>query len=527
VAPTAESLPALLMEARLRHVAGQERRGLEIQRYVAVRALAVAEVDARVAREAAWHLAHGRPWQALALATLVPQPQSQRAAAAAATAIRLTEAFCGGPCNDDVDRELVERMLGEGWVREQAAELLSTSRRRSRPAAPVDACPTLGELLAPEATGRLTEALAGARRDPTAPGQGQRLREAIEADLGMGCAGRYVVPLLRVGGHVPSADGLAEMLSHEATLDAPRALTVHAGLAMVAGHEQQAELLAIAAGAASQEPARTWRDLARHAHATGQRELSLRSVREALMHTPKLDDPVLRRALVLLALAGIDEGWSLRHAPAGAAEPASHVVDLVEGAPPARRWATREALARGLAEQPWLDADARQRLSPALWPTPELEQAHAIGRAWVELASGRAPDLEPADVGPLDLAAQELLVAMRKRKELAAATVAFVEPPRMEPLRLALATHSREWVIRWRTAIGLAVYGTPAARARAMAMLLEMAEAEQRHALVELVLEDLTAVEPSAEGLAEAVLLATSEDQLAVVFSLPPDPLGL
>jgi hypothetical protein len=317
------------------------------------------------------------------------------------------------------------------------------------------------------------------------------------------------------------------MLSHEATLDAPRALTVHAGLAMVAGHEQQAELLAIAAGAASQEPARTWRDLARHAHATGQRELSLRSVREALMHTPKLDDPVLRRALVLLALAGIDEGWSLRHAPAGAAEPASHVVDLVEGAPPARRWATREALARGLAEQPWLDADARQRLSPALWPTPELEQAHAIGRAWVELASGRAPDLEPADVGPLDLAAQELLVAMRKRKELAAATVAFVEPPRMEPLRLALATHSREWVIRWRTAIGLAVYGTPAARARAMTVLLEMAQAEQQQALVELVLEDLTAVEPSAEGLAEAVLLATSEDQLAVVFSLPPDPLGL
>jgi hypothetical protein len=34
-------------------------------------------------------------------------------------------------------------------------------------------------------------------------------------------------------------------------------------------------------------------------------------------------------------------------------------------------------------------------------------------------------------------------------------------------------------------------------------------------------------VEPSAEGLAEAVLLATPEDQLAVVFSLPPDPLGL
>lgn len=536
VVPTAESLPALLLEARLRYVAGQARRGLEIQRYVAARALAeeVGGVDARVAHEAAWHLAHGRPWQALAVASLVPRSQSQRAAAAAATALRLTEAFCGGPCNDDVDRELVERTLGEGWVREQAAALLSTSQRRSRPASPVDACPTLGELLAPDATGRLAEALAGARRDPTAPGQGQRLRAAIEADLGMGCAGRYVVPLLRTGGHVPSADGLAEMLAHEASLEAPRALTVHAALAMVAGREQQASLLATAAGAASQEPARTWRDLARHAHATGQRELTLRSVREALMHTPALDDAGLRQALVLVALAGIDQGWNLRHTAAGAAEPATHVADLVDGTEPARRWATREALARGLAEQPWLDADARQRLAPALWPTPEHAQAHAIGRAWVELASGRTPDLEPADVGPLDLAAQELLVAMRKRKELPAAAVAFVEPARMEPLRRAIAIQGRDWVTRWRTAIGLAVYGTPESRMRAMAVLLEMAEAGPRQALVELALEDLAVLEPAGaglepgdEGLVEAVLLATPEDQLAVVFSLPPDSLGL
>lgn len=257
------------------------------------------------------------------------------------------------------------------------------------------------------------------------------------------------------------------------------------------------------------------------------------------MHTPDLDDAVLRQALVLVALAGIDQGWNLRHTAAGAAEPATHVADLVDGAEPARRWATREALARGLAEQPWLDADARQRLAPALWPTPDHEQAHAIGRAWVELASGRTPDLEPADVGPLDFAVQELLVVMRKRKELPAAAVAFVEPGRMEPLRLAIASQGRDWVTRWRAAIGLAVYGTPRSRMRAMAVLLEMAEAGPRQALVELVLEDPTVIEPVGAGLepvgvgpddevlAEAVLLATPEDQLSVVFSLPPDSLGL
>lgn len=517
------------MEARLRHAAGHDRRALEIARYVAARAVAeaVPDADARIAREAAWHLAHGRPWQALAVASVVPHPQSQRAAAAAATALRLTEAFCGGPCNDDGDRVLVERTLGEGWVRERVAEQLMASQRRSRAAAPVDACPTLGELLAPDATGRLAQALAQVRREPGAPGQGQRLREAIEADLGMGCAGRYAVPLLRAGGHVPSADGLAEMLAHEATLDAPRALTVHAALAMVAGRERQASLLATAAGAVSREPTRTWRDLARHAYATGHRELALRSLREALLHTPELDDPQLRRALVLVGLRGIDEGWSMRETPAGAAEPASFVADLVAHAEPERRWATREALARALAEQAWLDADARQRLAPALWPTPELEQAHAVGRAWVGLASDRPPDLEPADVGPLDLASLELLVVAQKRKQLPAATLVFVEPARMEPLRLALATHGREWVLRWRTAVGLAVYGAPAARARAMAVLLEMAQAGPRQALIELALEDLAVVEPGPAGLMEAPLLATPEDQLGVVFSLPPDPLGL
>jgi hypothetical protein len=381
--------------------------------------------------------------------------------------------------------------------------------------------------LAPDATGRLAEALRGARRDEAAAGQGQRLREAIEADLGMGCAGRYVVPLMREGGHVPSADALAEMLAHEATLDAPRALTVHAALAMVAGRERQASLLATAAGAVSQEPARTWRDLARHAHATGHRELTLRSLREALMHTSDLDDPALQRALVLVGLAGIDEGWSMRETAAGAGEPAALVADLVERVEPARRWATREALARGLSEQAWLDADGRQRLAPALWPTPELAQAHAVGRAWVGVASGRPPDLEPSDVGPLDLVSQELLVVLRKRVELPAATVAFVDPARMEPLRLALAAKSRDWVLRWRTAIGLAVYGGPSARTRAMAVLLEMADEGPRRALVELVLEDPSVLQPGVRGLEEAVLVATPEDQLTVVFSLPPDPLGL
>lgn len=529
VEPTTASLPALLLEARLRYAAGAERRGLEIQRYVAARALQadVPEADARVADQAAWHLAHGRPWQALAVASVVPLPQSQRVVAAAATALRLTEAFCGGSCKDDVDRELVERTLGEAWVTARAAQLVSLSRRRERPAAPVDACPTLGELLASDASGRLAEALAGARRDPQGVGQGQRLREAIEADLGMGCAGRYVVPLMQAGAHVPSADDLAEMLAHEATLDAPRALTVHAGLAMVAGRERQASLLATAAAAASQEPARTWRDLARQAYATGHRELALRCLREALMHTPDLDDPTLQRALVLAALAGIDEGWSLRETAAGAAEPAAEVADLVARVEPGRRWAAREQLARALAEQPWLDADARQRLAPALWPTPQLEQAHPIGRAWVGASSGRPPDLEPKDVGPLDLASQELLVVLHKRTELPAATRVFVDPARLEPLRLALASQSREWVLRWRTAIGLAVYGEPAARARALANLLEMAEPGPRRALVELVLEDPAVVQAGPGGLDEAMMVATPEQQLAVVFSLPPDALGL
>jgi len=529
--PTPQNFGALLLEGRLRHVAGQEARGVEIQRYVAARALAAGlpRVDVLVAREAAWHLAHGRPWQALAVARVVSQPRSQRVLAAAATALRLVEAFCGGECKDDHDRDEVERAIGESWVKEQRAQLVALSRGRTRPAEALDACPTLGELLAPDARGRLAEALVAVHDDPGAPGRGRQLGEAIEADLGLSCAGRYVLPLLREGGHRATADALAESLAHDATLDAPRALAMHSALAMVGGRARQASLLATAAGAVSADPARTWRELAQQAHATGQRELTLRSLREALMHTPGLDDPALTRALVLASLSGIDEGWNLRETEAGLLEPVTHVRDLVERVEPAGRWAVREDLARALAGQPWLDADARVRLAPALWPEPAIERAHPIAVAWLLLASGGSVDLEVADVGPLDLAALELLVTLHKLGAMPPATAVFVEPSQMEPLRQAIVAHSRIWPLRWRTAIGLATYGTPAHRAQAMTQLLELAEPGPREALIELLLEQPAVVQPGPdrEGLYEAPLVATSEQELAVVFGLPLDPLGL
>ncbi|MEX1362333.1 MAG: hypothetical protein AB1Z98_04360 [Nannocystaceae bacterium] len=530
VEPTARSLPALLLEARLRQVAGQGERALGIARYVAARALAaeVPGVDSLVAAEAAWHLAHGRPWHAMAVAEVVPRPAAARVASAAATALRLTQAFCGGPCNDDLDRTRVELALGEAWVREQEDTVVARSRARSRPAGQVDACPTLGELLATDATGRLAEVLRAARREPGAPGQALALREAIEADLGLGCAGRYVLPLLRERGHQATAASLGEFLAHDASLDAAEALTVHAGLAIVGGPVQRADLLATAAGAASADPALTWRTLARYAHASGRRELTLRSLREALLHTPGLDDPQLHRALVLASLAGIDDGWSLRETEAGRAEPATHVRDLVDRADPAARWAIREDLARGLASQPWFDADARVRLEPALLPDPERAAAHPLARAWLGLASGRTPDLRPADIGPLDLGQLELLVAMRSLSGLPEATEAFVDPADLQGVRFALAQHSRDWTVRWRTAIGLAVYGDPGRRVQAMVQLLQMAEPATREALIDVLLEDPAVVQPGVQGgLLEAPLCASPDDRLAIVFGLRPDSLGL
>ncbi len=530
VVPTEANIDALLLEGRLRHAAGQDRRALEIHRYLAVRMLAAGlpRADARIAQQAAWHLAHGRPWQALALADLSPQPQAQRVASAAATALRLTDAFCGGPCVDDRDRMLAGRVVGEDWVRTQQQQRVARSRVRGRPTPSVDACPTLGELLASDAQGRLPVALATALHDPQAAGQGQRLREAIEADLGLSCAGRYVVPLMRVGGHQTSASDLAENLAHDAALAAPRALAMHANLAMVGGRAKQAELLAIAAGAVSTEPAFTWRSLATAAHANDLRELTLRSLREALLHTPGLDDGDVQRAMVIAALSGIDSDWNLRETPAGRDEPAAHVHDLIARAEPSRRWNTREMLARSLAQQSWFDADAGQRLGPALWPQPDIERAHPVARAWLEVASGGVPDLQPADVGPLDLASLELLITLRQQARMPLATEVFVAPERLESVRLAVARHSRTWVVRWRTAIGLCVYGRPAIRARAMTALLEMADGGSESALRRIAIEDPTAIESASDGgLQEAALLATPEDQLSVVFELPPDPLGL
>ena len=84
-------------------------------------------------------------------------------------------------------------------------------------------------------------------------------------------------------------------------------------------------------------------------------------------------------------------------------------------------------------------------------------------------------------------------------------------------------------VPRWRSAIGLAVYGDPGLRARALRQLLVMAEDEPRRALVELMLEDPAVIEPGvdAERYAEAPLVASPEDRLALAFGLPFDELGL
>lgn len=527
--PTSANIEALLLEGRFRQLAGHPHHGLEIPRYVAARAFAegVPQTDRLIAEQAAWHLAHGRPWHALAVASVVPRPQSQRVQAAAATALRMTAAFCGGACEDDRDRARVERTLGEEWVREQYSQLVSLSRARATPSAVADACPTLPELLAADATGKLAEGLRGALKEPDSPQQASRFGHAIEADLSLSCAGRYALPLMREAGHVPTAEALAESLAHDATLDAHGALLTHTMAAMVGERPRQAALLATATAAKAPDPAATWRTIARHAHASGLRELTLRSLREALMHTPGLADPTLRRALVVASLGGIDDGWNLRETKAGAGEPAAHVRDLVMGMPAAERWMAREQVARALAEQPWMDADARGRLDSALWPEPALVKAHPIARGWLLHGSGGTVDLTPRDVGPLDLGAHELLIAMRVVDEIPAAAVVTLDPAQLEPLRLAVLTHSRTWVRRWRTAVGLAVYGTPSMRARATAALLAMAEPGPRDALLEIVLEDPTVIEPADEGVAQGSLLAEPDDQLSVIFGLPFDPLGL
>jgi hypothetical protein len=522
--PTAENLPALLLVARLRAAAGEHDLALQLARSVAVRADAagVPGTSTVVAREAARALAWGMPWTALALADAIPRAELDAVRAAAATGVLLAAAVCAGPCPDDEDRGLVERVMGAPWLAAMEPRLRELALARARNLAATDGCPTLAELLAPDAGGALARALADLRERPDAPGVDAALVAAIESDPAIACSGRLVVPLVAARAPVLGAGRLAEMLAHGPETRASDVLSVQAGLALVANEPARAEALAIAAGATARDPARRWRELAEVARATDVRDVEMLALREMVLLQPDRDEPAARRELVVHAVRDVVRSWGAGETPAGREASQRHVTDWIDEAAAAQRWGRRERLVASVAGREWLRDPHRETIAELLVPTGPERTLHRVAAARLGLAE------RTADEAAWSPSALAWLVEHKRVAVPPAVVETLADVERIEEARVAFALHARDWGVRRRIAVGLAAYGTAAARVRAAAALREMtADVPAARRELELLLLDApAALEPSG-GDAPPRPTGVVDDRHAlsrVVFGLPLDP---
>ena len=555
----ADSLPKLLLLARLRALGGRDDQALEITLFALAEAHAqgLPGVEAMARAEGRRRLAAGEPWAALAIASAVPGVATADLSHAAGAAIVLGQAACAGGCSGAEsarDRVAARQVLGEAWLTAQEARARELAFARDRPGVATAGCPELGELLAPGARGPLASALSQARDELTrrpqrvavgtgpkgqvpaagpAPGSeakpearpattGEALRRAIEADPTLVCAGRLVAPLLYAGDHRVAAAALADQLVHAPQEIAAGVLALQSELALGLGRRDQADQMLIAAAAASADPRAVWLRAARLGALVDARHYQLLALRQGLMHIPAAEAAPLRLALVVRSLRDANDAWAVRESEVGREALLRGVESYLEGEAPARRWQAREDLANALAEHRWADLEAALLIRAALWPEPGLQRQHPAAAARLERALGGVAD--PSSGSPL--APAELAAALAAPKgpapELPAAALAFVPVDQLEGVRLEIVRHHPDPLQRRRVAIALASSGSAPTRAEALRLLLaELARTDpgRREAIADLLLVGLAAASDTAEP-----MVATPDDLLALMFALTRDP---
>ncbi|MCY1068844.1 hypothetical protein OV090_29170 [Nannocystis sp. RBIL2] len=566
----ASTLPRLLQLARLRGAAGRRDQAL------AIAAWGLAEGQARglsaiaelAAAEARHELAAGRPWAALALATVVRSAPTDDLVRAAGSAIVLEQAACGERCGDADDRAAVVQVFGETWLSEQERRATESAHARA-PAGPRGAaCPLLAESLAPGASGPLAATLQRARAEGLgAPELGDALRGAIEADLTLDCAGRVAVPLMYAADTRVAAEALADNLAHVPQEVAAGQLALQAELALVLGRRDHADQLAQAAAAASADPRAVWRRAARMAGWIDARHYELLALRQLLLHGVEgAEAEEVRLRLTVRAVRDANDAWAPRQAEAGREALIRGVESYLAEVPPARRWHAREALALALAEYAWTDEQAAALVRAALWPELSVVLTHPAGFRRLERAFGgdvpgvTAPALAPAqlaaELAPLTPLGDPRLAVekdMSKRAgsrgpgdkgmvkgagapghgvkdmtsnpsatggaALPVEAEAFCGVDAMQAARLA-ALRGLSGPARVRAAAALATTGDAATRKEALQQLVGGLEPGRRGAVLDAVLVGLAA----APGREAAAMVVSDDDLLAIVFGLVRDP---
>lgn len=511
------SFDLLLTLARLFEERGQTVPALELRRSVLVAGYEVglAQVAEAAVEEVRRQLILGHPWQALAIAEVVPGPLLDEALPALASAVSLARAAGLGEAID-ADQNIVWRALGDAWVEQWAPRFDAV--RADLDLGDGERCPDIGRWLDPEAEPRLREvgldparsqaAVEAAFAELGAPETGAALAAALESDLALSCSAP-VVTLLAAGVHDLRLASLDERLVHAPELAGSLQRQLHAELALAHGEGRRATELTITAAAEARDPRALWARAVRAGLTHGAREYTIEALREVLLHTPDLADPAARRELLLMRLRDVDGDEDLRSGRASTVEALrAQVAGYLDEVPASQRWARVDALLWRLASESRTDARAWSLLvelvdldaRAAAHPRASAALLAAARAAGAELAlGGGAPD------AGLQGGAPALLSDTRALCEAAASLDG-------QPLRL----------------VGAAVGCDPRERAEAHADLLAAAPEATAADLRAAILAGPIALEPepARPAIVHAVPALLSGELIArIVFDLPLEPI--
>lgn len=529
------SFDLLLTLARLFELREQPVLALELRRAVIVAGYEVglAQVGPAAAEEVLRQLALGHPWQALAIAEIVPGPMVDEVLPAIASMLAMASA---AKLDEPIaaDRNVVWRALGDAWFDNwpHAALRLNGDPRLDpanggldllRGSADGQRCPPLRHWLAPEQAASLGRvgldpeasrtALEAAFTQLEAPATGDALVRAIESDLGLACAAP-LVNLLHAGPHLLALEALDERLMHVPELSATLQLQLQAEIAAAHGADGRARLLTTSAAAESVDPRAVWARAAIAGRSFGLREYTLEALRQVVLHSDGLDDPAARREILLIRLRDVDGDEVLRDGDEKAVEAIREAIrSYVNEAPKARRWARLDDLLWSLASEPRADALAWERLREILAPIVDDEVAARHPDAVAALArragSGEASDASPAG-DPATLAVSVELAHLSDADAICELSSAS-----------SLGTLGM---------LGMATACGPRVRAQALASLLDTISEEARADVRAQILGGPIAAEidPERPGVLHAVSALTHEgSSLRVAFDLPLEPIWI
>jgi tetratricopeptide (TPR) repeat protein len=461
----------------------------------------------------------GHPWQALAIAEVVPGPLVEELLPTVASSLGLVTALNPEQA-DAVDRQVVARTLGDEWVATWQTRIAAQDHVQSLEDA--QGCPGLERWLDPDAADSLRavgldpeasrSALELALADLDAPAVAPALTRVLEADVALACSGPVVIPLLDAGLHELALSTLDERLIHVPELDASLQEQLHAELALGHGQFDRAALLTTTAAATSGDPRSLWARAAVAGRDQGAREYMLEALRQVLLHSPGLRDDAARRELLLTRLRDVDHDAILRDTDAESSatqatldELRRAIADWLLEAPIQRRWALLDGLILQLAGESRTDALAWSLLAELLLD-PETRARHPAAAEAFDRAVARAES--GSEGGGSELEASQGKLATTREFAFLSDAAALCE----------LASAELD--------IGAAAACEPRSRAHALADLLASAAPDQREALRARLLAGLQAVEidPARPGsLVTVPALAREGLLLRVLFGLPID----